>query len=560
MWKRISRSTFLKGMAGIGALALGGKVIYDFRQNRQPFPCRKIGPSIRLGHMLRDAQLDKKALAPSKRSKVVIVGGGISGLSAAWWLKKNGFSDFLLLELEKEAGGNSVSGKNSISAFPWGAHYIPIANSESTYVRMLFEELGIIESYAPAQKPAGVLSNAETPSLPVYNELYLCHDPQERLFKDGSFQEGLVPHKGLQPEDHADIARFFQIIARYKKQRGSDGKPAFAIPIDLSSRDPDLIELDRLSFMQWLKKNNFSSRQLFWYLNYCCRDDYGSTLDSVSAWAGLHYFAGRTGQAANTEGYAVVTWPEGNGFIVEKLAEKNREHICTGAAVLRIEADRNKVTTRYLQTEKNAQVLVESDYLIFAAPRFMSRYLIKNCSKHDYAPHSELVYAPWMVANISLKKLPRARGEAIAWDNVSYYGDSLGYVVATHQNITTRQGQSVITYYYPLTAGNPVVERAKLQAGSEDTWRRLIVSELEKIHPDIAADILAIDLWPWGHGMIRPSVGFIWGEARRKMKESNGLVFFAHSDMSGISIFEEAQYQGVEAAKQVLAAVQQRPG
>ena len=540
MWKRISRAAFLKGLGGAATLAAGSKVFFDFRQNSQHIPCRMLGPSRRPGHMLRDARIaatGSAALLPGK--KVIIVGGGIAGLSAAWWLEKQGLTDFLLLELEPEAGGNSLSGQNEISSFPWGAHYVPVANEESCYVRMLFEELGIIASY-------------DARGLPVYNELYLCHDLQERLFKDGSFQEGLVPHKGLQESDRLETARFFQIVYGYRKQRGRDGKPAFAIPIDLSSQDPDLLALDRLSLSEWLATNNFKSRPLLWYLNYCCRDDYGSTSDKVSAWAGLHYFAGRTGKAANSEAYSLVTWPEGNGFLVHKLQEKNHSRIVTGAMVTKIESRDKDVVTHFLQISNNKLVSITADCLIFAAPRFMSKYLIADYRKHDHAVQSELAYAPWMVANISLRKLPESHGEPVAWDNVSYYSDSLGYVVATHQNITTRQGASVITYYFPLTDRIPPLARIQLQNADCDQWSKIIVSDLEKIHPGIQSDIISIELWPWGHGMIRPSVGFIWGENRKKMKESSGQIFFAHSDMSGISNFEEAQYQGIQAASQVL--------
>jgi hypothetical protein len=58
--------------------------------------------------------------------------------------------------------------------------------------------------------------------------------------------------------------------------------------------------------------------------------------------------------------------------------------------------------------------------------------------------------------------------------------------------------------------------------------------------------------------MIRPSVGFIWGGVRQKMKDPLDNIVFAHSDMSGMSNFEEAQYHGVEAAKHVLAQTKQK--
>jgi glycine/D-amino acid oxidase-like deaminating enzyme len=62
---------------------------------------------------------------------VVIVGAGIAGLAAGWKLARSGFADFLLVELESEAGGNSRAGRNAVSAYPWGAHYLPLPNREA---------------------------------------------------------------------------------------------------------------------------------------------------------------------------------------------------------------------------------------------------------------------------------------------------------------------------------------------------------------------------------------------------------------------------------------------
>jgi hypothetical protein len=55
--------------------------------------------------------------------------------------------------------------------------------------------------------------------------------------------------------------------------------------------------------------------------------------------------------------------------------------------------------------------------------------------------------------------------------------------------------------------------------------------------------------------MIRPTPGFIWGAARREAARPLGPVHFAHSDLSGLSIFEEAQWRGIAAAEAVLAAL-----
>jgi len=46
----------------------------------------------------------------------------------------------------------------------------------------------------------------------------------------------------------------------------------------------------------WLKTQGFVSEELHWYVNYCCRDDFGSTHDVTSAWRHtLFCLAQRTG-------------------------------------------------------------------------------------------------------------------------------------------------------------------------------------------------------------------------------------------------------------------------
>lgn len=62
-----------------------------------------------------------------------------------------------------------------------------------------------------------------------------------------------------------------------------------------------------------------------------------------------------------------------------------------------------------------------------------------------------------------------------------------------------------------------------------------------------------------GHAMIRPAVGSVFSEERRLVGRFHERVFFANSDLSAISIFEEAQYHGVEAAQKVLARLGGRP-
>jgi hypothetical protein len=64
-----------------------------------------------------------------------------------------------------------------------------------------------------------------------------------------------------------------------------------------------------------------------------------------------------------------------------------------------------------------------------------------------------------------------------------------------------------------------------------------------------------LDIMRWGHAMIRPKPGFIWGGARRNAARPHRGIHFAGADLSGIALFEEAFHHGVRAAEEVLEAV-----
>src|SRR5258706_7235689 len=131
----------------------------------------------------------------------------------------------------------------------------------------------------------------------------------ERLFIHGRWQEGLVPQLGISQADQRAIESFLAEMQRLKLARGGDGRRAFTIPLNKSSRAEEFTRLDAITMADYLRaKGWLESAPLRWYVDYCCRDDYGSGIQTVSAWAGIHYFASRDGRAADAADYAVVTW------------------------------------------------------------------------------------------------------------------------------------------------------------------------------------------------------------------------------------------------------------
>jgi monoamine oxidase len=310
------------------------------------------------------------------RIPIVIVGGGMAGLSAAWRLQKRGFDRFVLLEMAAHAGGNSRSGQNETTAYPWGAHYVPIPDERATDVRELFAELGVLKADG------------------TWDERHLCMAQQERLFIHGRWQEGIEPAIGLTAADREQFGRFAEVTAALH----ASGR--FTVPLDngLSHEDESL---DRLSFAAWLAEHRFDSKPLLWYANYACRDDYGALATGVSAWAGLHYFSSR-----DNDEKGPLTWPEGNGWIVKRLLERVGRFVRTGQPVRAIRRDTSAFRVRAGETD------YVCDAVIFAAPTFLAPYLIEGAP-----PLSGCEYSPWMTQP-DPRDDSRSRSREPAWDNV----------------------------------------------------------------------------------------------------------------------------------------------
>jgi glycine/D-amino acid oxidase-like deaminating enzyme len=469
-----------------------------------------VNESAAVGHRLRD-----RAAMPAPRRTVrvpvVIVGGGIAGLSAAWQLEREGFRDYVLLEMEREAGGNSRGGENVVSRYPWAAHYVPVPGPRATLVRELFRELGVLTD-------AG------------WDERTLCFAPQERLFLHGEWQGGLESELTATLAGRDELRRFEELI---DEQRRSG---EFTIPMALGARAGS--RLDRLSFAEWLDAAGLRSPAMRWYAEYGTRDDYGAMLRDTSAWAGVHYHASRE----STE-QGPLTWPEGNAWIARRLAERVGPRLITGTPVHRVSPAAKGWRVRAGDAE------YACDHVIFAAPTFLAPYVIEGMRAPGFT------YSPWLVANLTLDRWPDERGVAPAWDNVIRSGVGLGYVVATHQSLRARgDGPTVWTYYCPLVARDPNTERRVLQTSTWSDWVERIMMELAVAHPNIRRCVTQVDIVRLGHAMVRPTVGFLGADARRDLQWAPRNIHLAHSDLSGLSLFEEAQYRGVAAANAVLAA------
>jgi hypothetical protein len=367
---------------------------------------------------------------------------------------------------------------------------------------------------------------------------------QERLLWQGKWQEGLLPRTGMTAEDRGQVEAFFTAMTGFARRIGKDGRPAFALPSAYSSRDPELLALDRQSFAAWLDGQGWRSPVLRGHLRYAMRDDYGTEPGQVSAWAGIHYFAGRRGWAADGAGDNVLTWPEGNARLAQLMAKRFADRIARGQIVHRLTREGDRLLVDSFDTAKDLTTRTIANAVILAMPHFVAQRVAPG----EVEANTAASYAPWIIANVTVDRLPAGRGEALAWDNVSATSNSLGYVVATHQGPAAINAATVLTWYMPLSDRTPAEARKLLIERPAEDWKKIVEADLLEMNPELDGAIRRIDLWRWGHAMIRPTPGYIWTHAPAAAATRPPL-FLAHSDLSGLSLFEEAHYQGTQAAE-----------
>lgn len=521
---------------------LGGQFVHSLgcHASKTPPAGELSHTSFEVGHLLRDGVKAEVSADSYEAAGVTIVGGGIAGLAAAWRFKRAGFNDFVLAELESKPGGTARGGSRNGFRFPWGAHYIPVPMPENQPLIQLLSEMQVIESLTEDGRP-------------VVSEQYLCREPEERVFNEGIWQEGLYPRQGANEDDLLQLAAFRAEMERWADMRDASGRRMFSIPMACGSDDDVVRKLDQMSMEEWLDERRWDSPRLRWLVDYSCRDDYGLPPSRVSAWAGLFYFASRIA-GKGQESQEVITWPEGNGRIVDFLKGVAGDRIRTGLGVFSVKAGSEGQPTEVaaLNAETGKPIGFKSDQVVFAAPQMMAKYVI-----HDFAASgrdgSVFRYGSWLVANVHVKDRPRDAGFPMAWDNVIRDSRSLGYVTATHQ-LGVDYGPTVLTWYYPFADVEAAITRAQMMKLEWADWADVVLTDLRSVHPDIDDLVTRVDIMCWGHAMIQPLPGFVWSKDREQASQPWGPLHFAGTDLSGVALLEEAFFHGVRAAEEVLEA------
>jgi protoporphyrinogen oxidase len=406
---------------------------------------------------------------------VVIVGGGNSGLSAAWFLRD---MDFLLLEKEDHCGGNASLEDYQGQTYATGAAYETTGSSAWDLCKELNFRL------APISDPDGLIVNGE--------------------FVPHAWRSGLdeLPYPNKVRES---FKKFKQDILR----------------MDLKKRTA---ELDAVPFSNLLQ--GYAPELKAWWDSYG-PSNWGAATADTSAFTALDDFQ----DFANDENRDDrVTLPGGLGAISRKLVEQlkatHADRLLEEATTVAVEQTRDAATVTYVQHGEVKAVRAKA--VIMATPKYITRRLVAGLPDAQSAAMGKMRYAPYAVVNIIFDQSV-FNGGYDTWCPGNTFSDVIVADWVIRNDTDYKQKNNILTFYTPLRE----VDRAKLL--SESGCRSIasnVLRDWQKLLPTSNAEPLEVHINRRGHPMFM-STPLTYTELIPTARRPLGRIFFANTDSTG---------------------------
>jgi monoamine oxidase len=398
-------------------------------------------------HRLRDGETFPKPTT-ARSHELVIIGGGISGLMAAYLTQDR---DVLLLEKEPQFGGNART--QELQNFPCSIGTAFIGSSDSSGA--LARELGI-------------------PPIPIAN---WDGTVDRGVFTPDTWGEGLssLPYE-------RKILQQFHACRR-----------------DLAATE-DEARFDDVSLESMIRP--YGPEVLRWWTAFCL-STWGGLPSEVAASLALDELRW---WAAPDRRDTRATWEGGVGVLSRRLAERVTvplgERLMDRATVISInsEADRVNVTYYY----EGQVVQVEAKAAIIAVPKYVAVRIVHDLPADQLRAMQKIRYTPHCVVNLVFDRPLRRLGYD-TWFPGKRFTDVIeaDWVQRDRRSATSPAG-IVMTCYVPLN------ESTRESLLSENWCRNLatqVLADFQKSLPDYQVDPIEIHLYRRGHAIHKSSPG-----------------------------------------------------
>jgi protoporphyrinogen oxidase len=457
------------------------------------------GEDNRICHQVRDKgnKIFERPPASAKHD-VVIVGGGVSGLSAAYLLQHR---DFLILEKEPHWGGNAYAMEYEGSTYATGSAFLV----KDEYAYHFAEEIGL--------KPLPV--NCSDASI-IRGELVL-----------DTWGEGLnrLPY----PEPVRESFKKFK-------------KEMLAIDVQKRSR-----ELDNKPFSDFLKGYPDELKQ--WWDNFG-PSNWGAASEDTAAALAID-----TLQEMDSEGRADdrYTWPGGLGAITRKLSDilaaKYKERMLTGATIVAVVPGKEEVQVTYIVNGESKTVAAKA--VIMATPKFITRRIVEGLPDKQDEAMRQIRYIPYPVVNLIFDK-PVFNGGYDTWcPGGNTFTDFIVADWVIQKQPGYKQKFNIITCYTPMTEddrGNLLTEAGARKVAAN------VLHDFQKLMPATSVDPIEVHIYRRGHPLYMSTPG-LYTQVQPLVRHPMDRVFFANTDSQGP---ESTTNEGIHAAQRAVKEVEAR--
>jgi protoporphyrinogen oxidase len=430
---------------------------------------------------------------PDETMDVVIVGAGISGLTAAFDLRHT--DKLLILESNPQPGGNAKSGQYQGVEFALGSAYF-VETTEP--FASLYDAIGL--PMTPLRQPEDWL--AEAPGM-------------------------------LTPLEKSGFSAGFDQLQRHVTQLSH--KPDFpAFPIDQASTAS--LALDKMTLAAYLQPLDLPTALLQWVDAYC-RSSLGCGLNQASAFVGLNFLSELA--------LPVYALPGGNAGMVRRLVQHvGQDRVRTGAETFRVQpAEFDKVHVSYWHQGRVRTVRAKT--VILAMPLVAASRVLS----HSPAGLGTLPYGSYAVANLCFDQQVLGSGYDTWMPAAQHFTDVVDATYCLPKQASTQTSPvsqaarpQVLTVYAPL----PDSGRQRLMAATPQQAAQPLLTELNQWLPSLPVPA-TVAMTRYGQQLLSSRSGII--HQVRGLPQQLDNVLFAHSDGQGASSVEAAILQGLNAAR-----------
>ncbi len=425
-------------------------------------------------HQVRDGKAFTRPPV-SKRYDVIIVGGGVSGLTAAYLMPNR---DFLVLEKEPHWGGNAYLEEYNGAAYATGAAFV-----ESPPAAELAKQLGL------------------TP-LPIDDW-------------DGSIIKGeFVPDTwgdGLDKLPYPVTVR-----ESFKKFRRD------MLVINLEARRQ---ELDNVRFSDMLK--DYAPEVKEWWDDFG-PSNWGALTEETSAAVAVDSLQW---SAKDNRVDDRSTWPGGLGAITKRLSEvlepKYRDRMLLDATTIAVVPERNEVQVTYFHQGQLKTVSAKG--VIMATPKLITARLVQGLPAKQQEAMKKIRYAPYPVVNLIFDKPVFNKGYDTWCPGGNTFTDFIVADWVVRNKPGYQQKYNILSFYTPMREE----DRSLLltEAGSRKIGFN-VLRNFQKLFPGSNVDPIEVHMYRRGHPMYMAVPGN-YTQVLPLTRVPMERVFFANTDSEG---------------------------